>query len=82
METHVVGTYPMYLTEKVLKVENEIQKEILITCYSENKINVGDLYQHKIKYNEFKVSEVISEKFPALGNHKKEVYYYSLRLTK
>lgn len=82
MKHHVIGTYPMYLTEKIHRSHEAVVKECTITLYSVNEINVGDKYDHVYKGNTFNVSEVIEKKYPAKGNHKTPVFWYKILLTR
>lgn len=78
---HHTGTYPMYLTEKVIRVENEQVKEAELTLYSIDEISVGDSYEHIYKNNWFTVKEV-KETRPAKGNHPQPTHWYHIVIQK
>lgn len=78
---HHTGTYPMYLTEKVIRVEGGIQKELELTLYSIDEISVGDSYEHSWKGNWFTVKEV-KETRPAKGNHQQPTHWYHIVIQK
>lgn len=79
---HTAGTYPMYLTEKIITAENGIIKELELSLYHTDEINVGDTYTHTYKDNDFTVSKVLEHRFPAKGNHAQETHWYHLLLTR
>lgn len=83
METksHNAGIYPMYLTEKIIRVEDERVKEAELTLYSINEISVGDRYEHARGGNWFTVKEV-KETREAKGVHPQPTQWYHIILSR
>lgn len=79
MNIHSLGTYPMYLTERNVRIEQELMMSCDITCYSVDKINIGDTYCHKSVKNNLRVVEILEER-PAKGNHSQPTIFYRLKL--
>lgn len=80
MKTHRAGIYQMYLTEKIIKIENEDVKELNLTLYSVNEIKEGDKYCYNRSNNEYNVDKVHEHMFPCKGNHKQDTHWYNLTL--
>lgn len=80
-KSHNAGIYPMYLTEKVIRGEDGIQKELELTLYSINEISVGDRYEHIRNGNWFSVKEV-KETREAKGNHPQPTQWYHIILSR